>query len=94
MPASRADDRFGISIERRAEFAAEVIRRCRAAVGDFPIIIRIAVEVGGLCGESCEDAGGRRRSRDPAGPRGGCQGEAGRFSELRDYDAKSLQVYY
>lgn len=35
-------DRFGGSIERRAEFAAEVIRRCRAAVGDFPIIIRIS----------------------------------------------------
>jgi 2,4-dienoyl-CoA reductase-like NADH-dependent reductase (Old Yellow Enzyme family) len=35
-------DRFGGSIERRAEFAAEVIRRCRAAMGDFPIIIRIS----------------------------------------------------
>lgn len=35
-------DRFGGSIERRAEFAAEAIRRCRAAVGDFPMIIRIS----------------------------------------------------
>ncbi len=35
-------DRFGGSIERRAEFAAETIRRCRAAVGDLPIIIRIS----------------------------------------------------
>jgi 2,4-dienoyl-CoA reductase-like NADH-dependent reductase (Old Yellow Enzyme family) len=35
-------DRFGGSIERRAEFAAEVIRRCREAVQDFPIIIRIS----------------------------------------------------
>jgi 2,4-dienoyl-CoA reductase-like NADH-dependent reductase (Old Yellow Enzyme family) len=35
-------DRFGGTIERRAEFAAEVIRRCRAGVGDLPIIIRIS----------------------------------------------------
>jgi 2,4-dienoyl-CoA reductase-like NADH-dependent reductase (Old Yellow Enzyme family) len=35
-------DRFGGSIEKRAEFAAETIRRCRAAVGDLPIIIRIS----------------------------------------------------
>lgn len=35
-------DRFGGSIERRAEFAAETLRRCRAAVGDLPIIIRIS----------------------------------------------------
>jgi 2,4-dienoyl-CoA reductase-like NADH-dependent reductase (Old Yellow Enzyme family) len=35
-------DRFGGSIERRAEFAAETIRRCRAAAGDLPIIIRIS----------------------------------------------------
>jgi 2,4-dienoyl-CoA reductase-like NADH-dependent reductase (Old Yellow Enzyme family) len=35
-------DRFGGSIEKRAEFAAEVIRRCRIAVGDLPIIIRIS----------------------------------------------------
>jgi 2,4-dienoyl-CoA reductase-like NADH-dependent reductase (Old Yellow Enzyme family) len=35
-------DRFGGSIERRAEFAAEVIRHCRVAVGDLPIIIRIS----------------------------------------------------
>lgn len=35
-------DRFGGSIERRAEFAAEVIRRCRVAVGELPIIIRIS----------------------------------------------------
>ena len=35
-------DRFGGSIERRAEFAAETIRRCRAAVGELPIIIRIS----------------------------------------------------
>lgn len=35
-------DRFGGSIEKRAEFAAEVIRRCRVAVGDLPIIIRIS----------------------------------------------------
>jgi len=35
-------DRFGGSIERRAEFAAETIRRCRAAIGDLPMIIRIS----------------------------------------------------
>jgi 2,4-dienoyl-CoA reductase-like NADH-dependent reductase (Old Yellow Enzyme family) len=35
-------DRFGGSIEKRAEFAAETIRRCRAAVGDLPILIRIS----------------------------------------------------
>jgi 2,4-dienoyl-CoA reductase-like NADH-dependent reductase (Old Yellow Enzyme family) len=35
-------DRFGGAIEQRAEFAAEVIRRCRAAVGDLPIILRIS----------------------------------------------------
>jgi 2,4-dienoyl-CoA reductase-like NADH-dependent reductase (Old Yellow Enzyme family) len=35
-------DRFGGSIERRAEFAAETLRRCRAAVGDLPIIMRIS----------------------------------------------------
>jgi len=35
-------DRFGGSIERRAEFAAEALRRCRAAVGNMPIIIRIS----------------------------------------------------
>jgi 2,4-dienoyl-CoA reductase-like NADH-dependent reductase (Old Yellow Enzyme family) len=35
-------DRFGGSIERRAAFAAEVLRRCRAAVGDLPIILRIS----------------------------------------------------
>jgi 2,4-dienoyl-CoA reductase-like NADH-dependent reductase (Old Yellow Enzyme family) len=35
-------DRFGGSIERRAEFAAETIRRCRAAIDDLPLIIRIS----------------------------------------------------
>ncbi len=35
-------DRFGGSIEKRAEFAAETIRRCRVAVGDLPILIRIS----------------------------------------------------
>ena len=36
-------DRFGgASIEQRSEFAAEVIRRCRAAIGDMPMIIRIS----------------------------------------------------
>lgn len=35
-------DRFGGTLEKRAEFAAETIRRCRAAVGDMPIIIRIS----------------------------------------------------
>lgn len=35
-------DRFGGSIEKRAEFAAEIIRRCRAAIGEMPIIIRIS----------------------------------------------------
>jgi len=35
-------DRFGGSIEKRAEFAAEAIRRCRLAVGDLPLIIRIS----------------------------------------------------
>lgn len=35
-------DRFGGSIEKRAEFAAEAIRRCRIAAGDLPILIRIS----------------------------------------------------
>ncbi len=36
-------DRFGgACIEQRAEFAAEVIRRCRAAIGDLPMIIRVS----------------------------------------------------
>jgi 2,4-dienoyl-CoA reductase-like NADH-dependent reductase (Old Yellow Enzyme family) len=35
-------DRWGGSIEKRAEFAAEVIRRCKAAIGDTPLIIRIS----------------------------------------------------
>ena len=36
-------DRFGgPSIVRRSEFAAEVIRRCRAVMGDMPLIIRIS----------------------------------------------------
>jgi 2,4-dienoyl-CoA reductase-like NADH-dependent reductase (Old Yellow Enzyme family) len=35
-------DRFGGSIEKRAEFAAETIRRCRTAIGDLPMIIRIS----------------------------------------------------
>src|SRR5260221_133423 len=35
-------DRFGGSIEKRAEFAAEAIRRCRLAVGELPILIRIS----------------------------------------------------
>jgi 2,4-dienoyl-CoA reductase-like NADH-dependent reductase (Old Yellow Enzyme family) len=35
-------DRFGGTLEKRAEFAAETIRRCRIAVGDLPIIIRIS----------------------------------------------------
>jgi 2,4-dienoyl-CoA reductase-like NADH-dependent reductase (Old Yellow Enzyme family) len=35
-------DRFGGSIEKRAEFAAEAIRRCRAAIDDLPLIIRIS----------------------------------------------------
>jgi 2,4-dienoyl-CoA reductase-like NADH-dependent reductase (Old Yellow Enzyme family) len=39
---NRRTDRFGGSIEQRAEFAAETIRRCRIAVGELPIIIRIS----------------------------------------------------
>jgi 2,4-dienoyl-CoA reductase-like NADH-dependent reductase (Old Yellow Enzyme family) len=39
---NRRTDRFGGSIEKRAEFAAEAIRRCRLAVGELPIIIRIS----------------------------------------------------
>jgi 2,4-dienoyl-CoA reductase-like NADH-dependent reductase (Old Yellow Enzyme family) len=35
-------DRFGGSLVKRAEFAAETIRRCRAAIGDLPMIIRIS----------------------------------------------------
>ncbi len=35
-------DRFGGSIEKRAEFAAEAVRRCRLAVGELPILIRIS----------------------------------------------------
>jgi 2,4-dienoyl-CoA reductase-like NADH-dependent reductase (Old Yellow Enzyme family) len=39
---NQRSDRFGGSLERRAEFARETIQRCRAAVGDLPIIIRIS----------------------------------------------------
>ena len=39
---NRRTDRFGGSIEKRAEFAREAIRRCRLAVGELPIIIRIS----------------------------------------------------
>jgi 2,4-dienoyl-CoA reductase-like NADH-dependent reductase (Old Yellow Enzyme family) len=39
---NRRTDRFGGSMEKRAEFAAETIRRCRLAVGELPIIIRIS----------------------------------------------------
>ena len=35
-------DRFGGSIERRAEFAREAISRCRTAIGDLPLIIRVS----------------------------------------------------
>ena len=36
-------DRFGgAKIEQRAEFAAETIRRCRSAIGDLPLFIRIS----------------------------------------------------
>jgi 2,4-dienoyl-CoA reductase-like NADH-dependent reductase (Old Yellow Enzyme family) len=36
-------DRFGgASIEQRSEFAREVITRCRAVIGDLPMIIRIS----------------------------------------------------
>ena len=35
-------DRFGGTIEKRAEFAAETIRRCRKAIGDLPMIIRLS----------------------------------------------------
>ncbi len=35
-------DRFGGSIEKNAEFAAETIRRTRKAIGDLPLIIRIS----------------------------------------------------
>jgi 2,4-dienoyl-CoA reductase-like NADH-dependent reductase (Old Yellow Enzyme family) len=36
-------DRFGgPALEQRAEFAAEAIRRCRAAIGDLPMIIRLS----------------------------------------------------
>jgi 2,4-dienoyl-CoA reductase-like NADH-dependent reductase (Old Yellow Enzyme family) len=35
-------DRFGGSIAKRSEFAAETIRLCRKAVGDLPILIRIS----------------------------------------------------
>jgi 2,4-dienoyl-CoA reductase-like NADH-dependent reductase (Old Yellow Enzyme family) len=39
---NRRTDRFGGSIEKRAEFAAEIIRRCRVAIGELPLIIRIS----------------------------------------------------
>ena len=39
---NKRTDRFGGSIEKRAEFATETIRRCRLAVGELPIIIRIS----------------------------------------------------
>lgn len=36
-------DRFGgAKLEQRAEFAAEALRRCRAAIGDLPMIIRVS----------------------------------------------------
>ncbi len=35
-------DRFGGAIEKRAEFAAETIRRCRRAIGNLPMIIRLS----------------------------------------------------
>jgi 2,4-dienoyl-CoA reductase-like NADH-dependent reductase (Old Yellow Enzyme family) len=35
-------DRFGGSIEARTEFAVETIKRCRIAIGDLPLIIRIS----------------------------------------------------
>lgn len=36
-------DRFGgASIEQRSEFAREVITRCRVAIGDMPMIIRVS----------------------------------------------------
>lgn len=36
-------DRFGgATIEQRSEFAREVITRCRAAIGDMPMIIRVS----------------------------------------------------
>ncbi len=36
-------DRFGgPALEQRAEFAAEALRRCRAAIGDLPLIIRLS----------------------------------------------------
>jgi 2,4-dienoyl-CoA reductase-like NADH-dependent reductase (Old Yellow Enzyme family) len=54
-------DRFGGSIERRAEFAAEVLRRCRAAVGDLPIILRISqwksVDYGAKVAQTPEELG-------------------------------------
>jgi 2,4-dienoyl-CoA reductase-like NADH-dependent reductase (Old Yellow Enzyme family) len=39
---NRRTDRFGGSLEKRTEFAAETIRRCRLAVGELPIVIRIS----------------------------------------------------
>ena len=39
---NQRSDRFGGSLEGRAEFAAETIRRCRAAMGELPLIIRIS----------------------------------------------------
>lgn len=39
---NKRTDCFGGSLEKRAEFAAEAIRRCRLAVGELPIVIRIS----------------------------------------------------
>jgi 2,4-dienoyl-CoA reductase-like NADH-dependent reductase (Old Yellow Enzyme family) len=54
-------DRFGGSIEARAEFAAEALRRCRAAVGELPIIIRISqwksVDYGAKVAQTPEELG-------------------------------------
>lgn len=39
---NQRSDRFGGSIEARAEFAAEIIRLCRNAIGDLPLILRVS----------------------------------------------------
>ncbi|CAK9023066.1 4 [Durusdinium trenchii] len=50
-------DRYGGSAEKRAEFPAECLRRCRAAVGpDMPIIVKLNVHDGVFGGIELADA--------------------------------------
>lgn len=43
---NRRRDEYGGSAASRARFATEVLKACRAAVGDYPIILRISAQEG------------------------------------------------